>query len=85
MTSAPAVNIASSITSINDIRDRYYRGDKLKNEELLALYNYERYRLYCLNLEVDERSFHHRYLQLQVMANLSPYQEFLKEEYSLIQ
>lgn len=84
MTFQIAVQNSASIVSINDIRDRYYRGERLRREELLALFNYETYRLSSLNQEADERKFHEKYLELQVMANLSPYEEFLKEEYNTV-
>lgn len=81
---ASPVSLSSAgVISINDIRDRYYRSEKLRKEELQALLNYEKYRLNCLNLELEEDAFHRRYLELQIMANLSPYEEFLKEEYAL--
>ena len=67
--------------SINDLRDKEFSGKKLNNEEQLALNNFDRYRLRILNSSSDEDSFHHNYRQLQVIANLGDWREFLKEEY----
>ncbi|MCE3279219.1 MAG: hypothetical protein K0S44_1410 [Bacteroidetes bacterium] len=36
-----------------------------------------------LNAQTDDMAFHKRYQELQVMANLGDYQEFLKEKYFL--
>ena len=67
--------------SINDLRDKEFSGKKLNNEEQLALNNFDRYRLRILNSSSDEDSFHQNYRQLQVIANLGDWREFLKEEY----
>ena len=67
--------------SINDLREKDYDNIDLSPNERLALKNYDRYRIAELNKQVSEDQFHNRYMQLQVMANLSPYEEFLKEGY----
>jgi len=67
--------------SINDLRERDYKNIDLTTNERLALKNYDRYRISELNKQPSEDKFHNRYMQLQVMANLSPYEEFLKEDY----
>lgn len=67
--------------SINDLREKDYDNIDLLPNERLALKNYDRYRIAELNKQISEDKFHNRYLQLQVMANLSPFEEFLKEEY----
>ena len=69
--------------SINDLRDKDYENIDLTTNERLALKNYDRYRISELNKQLSETKFHNKYLQLQVMANLSPFDEFLKEEYFL--
>lgn len=71
----------SGVISINDLRNREYAGQKLSNEEKTALQNFDKFRLAQLSEQKSERDFHNKYIQLQVMANLSPYQEFLKENY----
>jgi hypothetical protein len=67
--------------SINDLREKDYENIDLSPNERLALKNYDRYRITELNKQTSEDRFHNRYLQLQVMANLSPFEEFLKEDY----
>ena len=67
--------------SINDLREKDYEEQDLSTNERLALKNFDRYRISELNKQTSEESFHKKYLQLQVMANLSPFEEFLKEFY----
>lgn len=69
--------------SINDLRDKEFNGEFLSKEEKQALANYDRFRLNVLNAQTDDESFHKRYQELQVMANLDDYKEFLKEKYFL--
>ncbi len=81
------INIRNSnlkdIFSINDLREKYYQNVALSPNERLALKNYDRYRISELNKQTSEAEFHKKYMQLQVMANLSPFNEFLKEDYFL--
>ena len=70
-----------NISSINDLKEKDYQNSDLTTNERTALKNYNRYRISELNKQTSENEFNKRYLQLQVMANLSPYHEFLKEEY----
>ena len=63
--------------SINDLRDKYYDGDHLTEEELLAIQNFDKYRIDYLNSSKDEDEFDKRYLELQAKANLADYKEFL--------
>ncbi len=69
------------VVSINDLRDREFSGQKLSSEERLALANYDRYRIEVLNSQTDEEQFHYHYRQLQVVANLGDWKEFLKDEF----
>jgi hypothetical protein len=69
-------------TSINDLRDKEFSGVKLNIEERLALANFDRYRLGVLNAEQDEEVFHQKYRQIQVIANLCDWKEFLKEDFA---
>lgn len=71
-----------SIESINDLRDKEFSGKSLSAEEKFALANYDKYRLSILNAQENEEQFHYHYRQLQVIANLGDWREFLKEEYS---
>jgi hypothetical protein len=68
--------------SINDLSDKEFSGKQLNDEEKLALSNFEKYRLAKLNAVHDDMAFHELYRQLQVLANLADYKEFLNGEYS---
>ncbi|MBN8703320.1 MAG: hypothetical protein J0M08_09655 [Bacteroidetes bacterium] len=69
-------------TTISDLRDREYSAQSLTNEEWMALRNYDKFRITELNKELTDMEFHEKYRELQVMANLGDYKEFLKEKYS---
>lgn len=71
------------VPSINDLREREFSGEPLTLKEKQALINFDRFRLDVLNAQTDDMSFHKRYQELQVMANLGDYSEFLKEKYFL--
>lgn len=64
-------------TSINDLRDKYYDGKELAENELLAIQNFDKYRVDYLNSSETEEQFDKRYLELQAKANLSSFNEFL--------
>jgi hypothetical protein len=68
--------------SINDLSDREFSGKRLSTEERQALNNFEKYRLAKLNAVHDDMAFHELYRQLQVLANLADYKEFLQGEYT---
>lgn len=68
--------------SINDLRDKEFAGSKLNAEEKKALANFDAYRIGILNAQENEDDFHKAYRQLQVIANLGDWKEFLKEDYS---
>lgn len=74
--------LSTSVTSINDLREKEYSGQKLSEDEQRALVNYEHYRLTELNKLVDDAKFNEVYQILQVMANLRPYQDFLEEKFN---
>lgn len=67
--------------SINDLKELEFKDEDLGTNQRLALKNFDRYRISELNSQTSENKFHNKYMQLQVMANLTPYEEFLKEEY----
>jgi hypothetical protein len=69
------------LCSINVLRDKDFNGVNLSINERLSLKNYERFRISELNKQTSEDKFLNKYYQLQVMANLCPYEEFLKEIY----
>jgi len=64
-------------TSINDLRDKYYDGKELSEDELLAIQNFDKYRIDYLNASETEEQFDKRYLELQAKANLSNFIDFL--------
>ncbi len=66
--------------SINDLRDREFNGEPLSQEEVLALANFDRYRIDQLNSQPNDMAFHEHYRQLQVMANLADWKDFLDME-----
>ena len=71
----------SLVESIGDLKDKKAAGDILSHEEKTAIKNYERYKSNILNAEMDELAFQNKYKQIQVIANLGDWREFLKEEY----
>lgn len=73
--------VDSNSITINDIREKEFKEVSLSENEKLALYNFDKFRLFVLNQQDSEEIFHKKYMQLQALANLSPYEEFLKEKY----
>ena len=67
--------------SINHLRDKEFSGVKLSVNEKKALTNFDNYRISLLNAQENEDAFHSTYRQLQVIANLGDWQEFLKADY----
>ena len=74
--------ITSGGPTINDLREKEFGGKSLSKQEKLALSNFDKFRILELNKQTDDLSFHKRYRELQVMANLGNYEEFLKAKYS---
>lgn len=68
--------------SINDLREKELSGEQLSADEKKALANFDKYKISELNKQTDDTSFHKRYRELQVIANLGNYEEFLKEKYN---
>ncbi len=66
---------------INDLRDKEFSNAKLTDEEMQALLNFDRFRLSELENTTNDFDFNARYCELQIMANIADYKEFLKEEY----
>ncbi|GAB4262269.1 MAG: hypothetical protein Kow0079_18300 [Vicingaceae bacterium] len=71
-----------SSTSINDLRELYYQNKNLSPKQLQALARFDKYRIFVLSNASDD-NFNVLYLRLQAMANLAPFEEFLKEEYNI--
>lgn len=63
--------------SINDLKDKYYDGLPLTQEEEMALSNFDQYRIQKLNAAKSDAEFKLVYLKIQAMANLSSYRYFL--------
>ena len=82
LTGLVAKKSSGLVTSINDLRDKEFSGIRLTSDEKLALSNFDRYRINVLNAQSEEEKFHYTYRQLQVIANLSDWREFLKAEFS---
>lgn len=78
-----AKSTINGTVSINDLREKEFNGEKLSQKEKQALVNFDRFRINVLNAQTDDMAFHKRYQELQVMANLDDYQEFLNEKYFL--
>jgi len=74
--------IIGAPVTINDLREKEYEGENLAPYEYLALRNFDRYRVNLLNKQTGDSDFRSTYQKLQVWANLSPFTDFLKEEYS---
>jgi len=72
---------STAIITINDLRDSDFTGRPLSHQQRLALKNFDRYRIHELNQQLTDAAFQNKYTQIQVMANLFPFKEFLKEEY----
>lgn len=68
--------------SVNDIREKEFNGESLTVEERIAVQNFDKFRISELNKQVSDQDFHKRYQELQIMAKLGDYKEFLKEQYS---
>ena len=67
--------------SITDIEDKYFSMEELTKDELLALQNFERYRIKKLAESKNQRKFNKNFIRIQVLSNLAPYTEFLKSRY----
>jgi hypothetical protein len=66
--------------SINDLKDKYFDGLKITEEEKLALSNFDQYRINRLNAAKSDTEFKLCYLKIQAMANLSSYKYFLNTD-----
>jgi len=69
------------VPSINDLREMEFNNDPLTIKEKQALVNFDRYRIKELNAQTDDMAFHKRYRELQVMANMYDFEEFLQQKY----
>jgi hypothetical protein len=72
----------SLTSSINDLRDKEFSGEKLTSDEKYALSNFDKYRLRILNSQTTDEAFHEAYRKIQVIGNLGDWHDFLSEEFS---
>lgn len=72
---------AKIFLSIKALRLMERNNEPLTPQQNLALKNYDRYRIKELNAQITAADFNRKYEQLQAKANLTPFEEFLKEEY----
>lgn len=72
---------SSNPVTVADLKAKEFRNEKLTEEESRAILNFDRFRLHELNKIKNTSEFNARYSELQIMANLADYKEFLKEEY----
>ena len=63
--------------SINDLRDKYFDGLHLTQEEESALRNFDQYRIQKLNSAKSDMEFKLYYIKIQALANISSYRYFL--------
>ena len=68
--------------TINDLKELEYEDSNISPQERLAIRNFDRYRYRILTSSKSEKKFHEDFQRLQVLANLSNYEEFLKDDYS---
>lgn len=73
--------VIGGTASINDLREKEFNSEPLTQKEKQALVNFDRFRINELNAQKNDTTFQKRYRELQVMANLGDYHEFLKEKY----
>lgn len=71
--------LLSGIVSINDLKELYYQDLPLTQKQKAAIRNFDRYRIRELQKQTTSESYNKRYMQLQVMSNLSSYTEFIKD------
>ena len=76
------IDLGNSLT-INDLRDKEFSGALLTIKEKLALSNFDKFRIRELNSIADDLSFHKRYREIQIMANIGTHEEFLNEKYCI--
>ena len=63
------------------MREKEFNGESLTSDEWRALKNFDKFRISELNNQKTDLDFHKRYRELQVMANLGDYKEFLGDQY----
>lgn len=67
--------------TINDLKELDYSKKNLTPQQHLAIKNFDRYRFKVLSGIKNEEKFHREFQRLQVQANLTNYEEFLKDAF----
>ena len=67
--------------SINELKELEYSNAKLTPQQRLAIKSFDRHRFKILTSIKSEELFHKEFQRLQVLSNLSNYEDFLKDEY----
>ncbi len=67
--------------TINDLKEYESEKKSLSPQQHLAMKNFDRYRYLILTNVKGEKEFQMEFHRLQSLANLTSYEEFLKEEY----
>ena len=74
---------ANGVICINDLREKEFRNEKLTEEQMQAILNFDRFKLAELSNVKNDFDFNARFCELQIISNIADYKEFLKEEYFL--
>ena len=74
---------AGEVVCINDLREMEFRNEKLTEEQMQAILNFDRFKLAELNNVKSDFDFNARFCELQIISNIADYREFLKDEYFL--
>ena len=67
--------------TINDLKDLELRKVDITPQQRLAIKNFERHKKQVLSEIKNEAKFQMEFQRIQAKANLSNFEEFLKEEY----
>lgn len=70
-----------NFVSINDLREKELDGASLNEKELIALHNFDKYRIAELSKIKNEQAYHKRFSQLRIMAQLVPFEDFFGDKY----
>ena len=67
--------------SINELKELEEAHDSLTPQQRLAVKNFDRHRFKILTAIRSEDMFHREFQRLQVLSNLSNYEDFLADKY----
>lgn len=69
------------LLTINELKEIESSSSDLTPQQRLAIKNFDRYRFNILTSIKSEELFQREFQRLQVLSNLSNYEDFLKDEY----